>query len=278
MPNLINRLIALLLILAASAKLWLALTDPFADLRTALPWNQLWLVIFIEYWIAYLNLRHSSSNSKHWLWLLNILFFSGLLLVSIVKWVSGATSCGCLGAWELHPGWMVIIDAEVILWLLCSSRGTPRLRSALREIGHYIRKSQPRWGQQAGLILLLVSIGMVHTDIFRPIRLHLFGEPQIIGEDLLLTEAIQLGESTVATVLVSNRSEVEAKLLGLNTSCTCMELQGYLPDQVEGNANTTFDVRITGLREGRLRQRLLLFIDHPKQFGVPINVRGNVIP
>ena len=50
-------LVGLLLTVTAIAKLWMLLTDSFADIRVGLPKEILWLSVAFEFWLAYENFR-----------------------------------------------------------------------------------------------------------------------------------------------------------------------------------------------------------------------------
>ncbi len=114
--------IAALLIFTALAKLWLLLTDPFADIKVGMPVSLLWATVVLEISVATLTFSPGVSQRLKWFSLfgIHVLF----LIVSVSRFLLGFESCGCAGFDRdsaLGDGWTQLDNFDVYLALLAIS-------------------------------------------------------------------------------------------------------------------------------------------------------------
>jgi hypothetical protein len=121
LPKIVLALLAGLLALTAGLKLHLLLTSPFADIVTATPLPVLWLALFAELVVIGVIITRAPAEIK---WLVVTGFFAVLAAVSLYNVLSGKTTCGCAGAFEIHPVWFLAVNV-VALALLMSIRPEP---------------------------------------------------------------------------------------------------------------------------------------------------------
>jgi hypothetical protein len=126
LPKIVFALLAGLLALTVGLKLHLLLTSPFADIVTATPLPVLWLALFAEFVVIGVIITRAPSEIK---WSVVTGFFAVLATVSLYHVLSGKTTCGCAGAFEIHPTWFLAVNV-VALALLISIR--PETRPVLQ--------------------------------------------------------------------------------------------------------------------------------------------------
>ena len=96
-------LIGSLLAATALAKLWMLLTDSFADIRVGIPREILWLSVALEFWVAFENFR---IRDRQVLAFINTVVFGTFAALASIRWLLGYGSCGCSGNLEL-PAWIL---------------------------------------------------------------------------------------------------------------------------------------------------------------------------
>ena len=55
---------------------------------------------------------------RSWIWLLSLLGFTAFTLVSVMKAISGESSCGCFGTITVNPWLTATFDATIVGLLL----------------------------------------------------------------------------------------------------------------------------------------------------------------
>ena len=135
LPDIVMRLLAVILLMAAALKAWQLLTEPVAnaDIWTYRPF----LILTVELELA-LAIWLLSGLFKKAAWLAGLLCFSLFLVITLYKGVTGAESCGCFGSVHVNP-WMTLfaIDLPAVIALALfrpELRLPPRL-SLLRKQG-----------------------------------------------------------------------------------------------------------------------------------------------
>jgi len=102
-----------------------------------------------------------------------ILMLAGFLPVLVADVASGATSCGCFGAVEIHPGITLAVDFGFLLGLWLLGRGVESLK---------ITPVQPTWRVLAAgcwaLISVVVAFGVTAAASPSPPRF----EPEAVGQ------------------------------------------------------------------------------------------------
>jgi len=115
LPDIVMRLLAVILLMAAALKAWQLLTEPVAnaDIWTYRPF----LILTVELELA-LAIWLLSGLFKKAAWLAGLLCFSLFLVITLYKGVTGAESCGCFGSVHVNP-WMTLfaIDLPAVIAL-----------------------------------------------------------------------------------------------------------------------------------------------------------------
>ncbi len=257
--------LGIILLATAFLKLWMLLTDPFADIKIGFPTLIIWFSVGVEFWVAYQNFRSSNSN---WLSLLNTGLFSVFFLVSAIRWQMGYRSCGCTGALEV-PSWIVLcFDCGVLALLVFSQNSRRCIANGWRELtsGFSKTESASTWlGWTCGIGMVFIA----YTFLASP-------EPlQIVAERINLGKTEIDCKQTVVINLV-NKSDNEAKVLGATTSCTCVSLEDRKPFRLAPNSTKQFRIEVTPLKPGFMHQRVVFYLDSPQQNVVAVDVYGSV--
>jgi hypothetical protein len=267
-------LIGLLLTATAIAKLWMLLTDSFADLRVGLPKEILWLSVAFEFWLAFENFR---VREQRVLALVNTAVFGCFAVFASVRWLIGYRACGCTGNLEL-PIWLfILIDVSIAVWL----SSTPSKRSRLRQgvevsASWWLQSSTEKRGRIAGLALLAGFIGAMQLPVAAPMRALIIGESPIMATTTI-DGNLYLNQKISGTVEIWNRYSKPAKIVGIARSCRCFELtDDPIARTIPGNGHLRLQLFIKPNKPGPLHQRVVLFLDHHKQLRVNVDVVGFV--
>jgi len=114
--DIVAKLLAALLLIAAALKAWQLLTEPVAnsDIWSYRPF----LILTIEFELA-LGLWLLSGLFKKAAWLTTLLCFAAFSAITLYKALTGAASCGCFGKIHVNP-WLTLltIDLPAVLALL----------------------------------------------------------------------------------------------------------------------------------------------------------------
>ncbi len=267
-------MIGMLLLFTAIAKLWMLLTDSFADVRVSLPKEILWVSVVAELVLAWVNFRF---RDPQFLSVVNTTVFASFAIFAIVRLAMGYASCGCSGKLEL-PAWLFItLDIGIVSWFLLprynrkeTIEGAGRLVNWWRELTVSAR------GRFAGLGFFVVVIGFLQFPFAGPLRAKIFGE-QPIQASVYLDENLILGEQKKGRVVIWNQTNHAAKIIGVARSCRCFDLvENPVGESILPHDRVPFAITIKPNNLGSLRQRVELFLDHPEQFRMNIDVVGFV--
>ena len=151
-------LIAALLLFTAVAKLWMLLTDPFADVRVGIPKGILWFSVLFEFALAFLNLRHQDVKLLSFI---NTVVFASFGLFATARWLLGYGSCGCSGNLEF-PAWgFILVDGLVVAWCILNKA---RSHQAVEGGMHLLQsfqglspEAQGKWSCVAFALVILFS-------------------------------------------------------------------------------------------------------------------------
>ena len=267
-------LIGLLLMATAIAKLWMLLTDSFADVRVGISKEILWPSVAFEFWLAYENFRLRDIRVMSFI---NVVVFTVFAVFASVRWLLGYVSCGCSGSLEL-PAWIFIgLDLGIVTWLTASRSSRDRTTAGLRELGFRWQRYPPSArGRLAGLAIFASAIVVMQLSVAAPVRAMLFGDLKIqaivkIDGDLIF------GEAANCQVEIVNQSYRSAKIIGFSRSCRCFDLsEDPISKTIPANGRLVFPLVIKPTKLGQLHQRVELFLDHPNQFRVNVDVFGSV--
>ncbi len=267
-------LIASLLSAPAMAKVWMLLTDPFADIRAGIPKEILWGTVVFELWLAFENLR---IRDQRVLASIDVSTFSAFAIFAGVRWALGYASCGCAGNFEVPPWFFLLIDIGIVLGFLSSALRRSLVFDGWHELANWWNGwSAAARGRLAGLLFFVGFIGFLQLPIAATLRASVFGELPILATVKLDGELI-VGKESVGNVEIWNRSGRPAKIIGLERSCKCFGLtEGPIAKIIAPNGHISVSLVISPENPGPLHQRIVLFLDHPTQFRMDIDVFGSV--
>lgn len=272
--KLVFRLIAILLTVTALAKLWMLLNDPFADVRVGLPKEILWLSVAFELWLAFENFR---IRDRHVLSFINTIVFASFGIFAAIRWTLGYTSCGCSGSLELPPWFFLLIDFSIVGWFSWTSARRSRLVTGWNSIFRiWSGCSTESRGRIAGLFLFSGLLLVFQFPFAAPVRAMILGEPPIVAVVKIDGELIK-GKKSSGKVLIKNRSLLPVKIIGISQSCRCFDIEkNPVSCTIHASASLLLPIVIQPKQVGPLHQRIILFLDHPKQFQVAIDVCGSI--
>ena len=267
-------MIAILLISAAVSKFWLVLYYPFADLRTGHSIEILWLSFCFDFALGIQNIR---IRNRRVLTLVDSLVFTGFAAFNFMRMGMGLSSCGCAGAVEL-PIWLIAtVDVLVVVLLLCTSSRRLAAISGVSEIAAWWKtQSSFARGLAAGTLLFIVFVAGIQLPAFDSIRDLLFSRPPIRAQTAF-EGGLELGQRKLIDIQILNHSDKDAQIVGVSGSCRCL---GFVTDPggiTLINRNRVYlPIEVTPEKTGDFHQRVVLYLSHPKQFRMEIDVLGYV--
>jgi hypothetical protein len=253
-------LIGLLLTATAIAKLWMLLTDSFADVRVGIPKEILWLSVAFELWLAFENFRLRDHRVMAFI---NTIVFAAFAIFASTRLVMGYKSCGCSGSLEI-PAWVFIFaDLVIICWFtICGS-----LRS---RNGWSIRNLMILFDSKfaAGVFCAVIFCLMQSVTIRDLIRWNL-GEMALSAS---VSDIEASADKWKAKIVVKNIIEVPVEIISTSRSCNCVEFQGEI-GAIPPGGERIFQVSINRNYETSRSslQRVLLFLDAKGQRQLPVD-------
>ena len=274
MARVVFFLIGCLLTVTAVLKLWLLITDPFADVRVGLPKEMLWISVGFEVWLAYINFRVAENRL---LLFADMVVFSVFGIFAIIRLSMGYTSCGCTGSIEVPPWLFPLLDAGIVLGLAIVSRKERPIASGIEQlIATWQRWSPEKRGRLVGLSMFLAIFTGIQTPVAAPLRAAVFGEPKI-QISVRVADTLRVGEETSGEVEFWNRSSLPARVVGVSRSCRCFDFRNDANGLVlPPHSRISPDLVIQPRKSGPLHQRIEMFVDHPERFRVNVDVVGFV--
>lgn len=266
--------VGVLLTCTAAAKLWMLLTDSFADVRVSLPLEILWISVVFEFCLAFVNFR---VRRLRMLAAADLFVFGAFAVFGFIRWWLGYSTCGCSGNIEI-PLWVfLLIDVGIIGTLIATRTRRAQISAGVRElIAWWNELSSANRGRLVGLGLFLAILLGLQLPAAASLRGSLLGVPSVTAS-VSFDEELVFGEKTTGVVEIWNRSKRPVKIVGSTLSCKCLELVPTSSSNVvEVDGSILLPFRISPTRPGALHQRVSFFLDHPKQFRVNAEVLGFV--
>ena len=260
-----NVLIALLLIVAAFLKLWVLVTDPFVDLKTGIPLVLLPFVIAWEFTLGVALIRISNHKLCQ---LMTIATFVVFGVVSVFRWAVGEASCGCLGVVEVPPWVSFTISILVVVFSAIQLR--------------CLQKSQLQQSIEDGQAKRVFEVLGIATGFFvfafvaclQMGSLHSSSSNSVFATVTLPSELVE-GRKQTIDVSLTNRSKSKATIVGANTSCRCVLADKTYKPILPGKTSSC-QLTIRPKKSGAFRQRVILYINHPDQTIVKLDLVGHV--
>ncbi|MBX3418067.1 MAG: DUF1573 domain-containing protein [Pirellulaceae bacterium] len=265
LPRIVLALLAGLLALTAGLKLHLLQTSPFADIVTATPLPILWLALFAEVIVIGVIITRVPSEIK---WSVVTGFFAVLAVVSLYNVLSGKTSCGCAGAFEIHPAWFLAVNVVALALLMSIRPETNRVMQQWSEIRIPAQKA----GTMAGIVLIAVGFSLSQSACARDYAsAHWLGQP-------IVSVPANIGRLPSAPqdceLILRNVSNVECVIVGCQYSCKCIAPDDVVHAVIPPGGELPIRVQVKPTAAGRFHQRLLFFLDSPQQHVVAADIFG----
>lgn len=267
-------IVGLLLVASAIAKLWLLVTDAFADVRIQLPIEILWVSVAFELVLGMENFR---VRNQKILALIDLSVFSGFAVFSSVRMALGFRTCGCSGALEL-PSWLfTTLDVGIVVSLVSTPKKRRDVVSGIKElVAWWTSCDSARRGLVAGVLLSLVFVVSIQLPAVAPLRDLVLGKPPLQAVVEYQGEMV-LNQKVTIHVDLCNHSFSDAKVVGVSRSCRCVHpLDDPSGKLIPFGDRTALPLSIVPDRTGPFHQRLILFVNHPKQFRLNVDVVGFV--
>ncbi len=221
MARIVFFLIGCLLAFTATAKLWMLMTDPFADVRLILSREVLWVVVIFELSLAYANFVF---GSRKWLPAIDILVFTAFGIFSFVTVLLGYDDCGCAGGFRIPSVFFVITDFAIVTVLAASSLYQHNRFFGLQELKRHLQSLR---AEQKGLLLgfsvFVLGLFLIQLPIAEKLRMMILGGRHISGK-VEIAGDILLGQDSIAMARLTNLSDHPATVLGSAKSCSCFVL------------------------------------------------------
>lgn len=259
----------ILLAVTAVLKLHLLLNDPFADIKTGNSLPILWLAVFVETAVVYIAFSAQSVGLK---WGALTGLFSVMTVVAFFNVVTGKSSCGCSGAFDIHPSWFLATDliSVAVLIVFRPAPVAAMLTEAVSVLGS---------GHSVAKIAALAIVGTLfiafQTSIARD-----FVKSFLWGHDVSAT-SIELGELKAAnpvecSLILKNRSNSARKIVGINSSCSCVVPKDLVHASIPSHGELAVNVKVTPKSGNDFHQRILFFLDSSQQYVVAADLFGTV--
>ncbi len=249
------------------------LTDPVADLKVGLPTPLIWGVVLLEIAAAYTNWM---SRNAALVALLNICLFGTFGIFAAFRWTQGFASCGCTGSISVPPWVFLLIDFAIVSWFVVFKFWRREAcRGAINIIKIWNSRSQRMRGLVAGVASFFVLGACLQFPMLAWLNASVFLN-QPIKSVAMFNDKLRFESTSVGKVAIYNSSTTSARIVGLWRSCNCLELEDPHGIVIPANGECNLEITVQPIAIGQLRQRAVLFLDHPNQFRLNVNVSGFV--
>lgn len=248
-------LAGLVLAFAGCAKLVMVFNDPFTDLKIGI---SIPIVISIITWefllFSVVAFRFAPSLEKFLL-----LFTFGIFLgVSVFRFVNGVASCNCFGTISF-PTWAGSAASLFFVVMLLAVRNP--------NSGTF---DDFKPADIVGLVIGDIVFGM--SAYFGIASIQNGRWVGAVANNEELHNLVAESTNTAHFELV-NRTEQPVRIVGMKSSCTCvMPAPGFFSP--EPHPKTFGTVVVIPKHQGEFRQRVVVYVDHPLQSFVLLDLVG----
>jgi len=269
MARVVFFLIGLLLSVTAFLKLWMLLTDPFADISAQMPRILIWIAFLIELFTVVVLVSKTAVEAK---WIVTLIVFAGFWSFSLIRLLLGYTSCGCTGNIDLPPWASLILNNTIVVVLMLCRPNIQTLGQVLAKYSNPFR-SGLNWGRVSavGVAILLLAAAQLPA-----ISSRLGMVPNVSGMVVDLPRQLDVGRAVEVHATLHNRLDQPVMILGFSKSCTCITDSGTAPRLILPASKVEFSIRITPHKPGRFRQRVICYVNVPGQNSVPLELSSFV--
>jgi|GEM_PF-1167754 len=272
MARVVFFLIGCLLTVTAGLKLWMLMTDPFADIVTGFSVWVLWFGILCELLLVSLLLSPVELSLKIGF---SFVLFGAFFIISISRSLMGFENCGCAGVASFKPWVAVVFNGSIIAVLYITAIMN---ESGLRVISKAIVKAIIGMDKQvfgaicgAGMVLLLGVI-LSMNDTSRAMFSYFIAKPNVQADSVNIGKRSP-HELMIVPVVFRNASRFPVTITGSTKSCVCISADA-LGKTIPPFGSLTIDVAVKASTTGRFRQRFVCFLDFPLQPVVAVDIFG----
>jgi len=202
-------------------------SSPLFEIAPQLEWIVIQLELLLAVWLV-------TGWLTRMAWAVSLFFFSSFAGATLLMVVQGRSSCGCLGAVEFNPLWMLLFDVGLMSVLIaCCRTSFSSLdgREAASESAAYKSMWRTRGGLIVGMVIMVA--GFTTSQVLMgnssglsswvaealPARLsgqYVLADPAVVDGGTGPVGGWQLIE-----IPIRNRSEQAVMLLGAEKTCRC---------------------------------------------------------
>jgi len=257
------------LVFAGLSKLWVLFTDPFPDIALGITKELLCVLIGFE---LYLGLWNIAAKTRDVLSFFNSITFGLFGTYATVRWLLGYHSCGYAGVIQVPILYFVILDFSICAYFAFSVVGN------FWAIGQRWWKdlSQSSRGRLAASAAVISLLLVFQFPFAARLRGQILGDGPIRSE-VAFSDQLQVGRTVTCEVSIFNSSGSKTKVVGAENSCTCIGFPNVDGVEIPPGSSHKLSLTVRPTSPRRIHQRVVLFMDHPEQFRMNIDVVGNAL-
>lgn len=261
-------IVGLLLLCTGLAKLWVLLFYPFPDVVLGFAVELACILIAYELFLGFWNF---CSKDKDIVSLFNALTFGLFGFYAFTRWMQGFSNCGCAGIVQIPTFVFIILDFSIFAFFSLSIRKTfrPIMRRWWSELSNASR------GRLAAILVFFTAVVILQFPFAASLRNRVFFQSPLRAEVVFVGQ-LELGQQSTCKVAIENVSQHTASVVGVQKSCVCVGIKNILGVEFLPGQSKNITLNLLPNTVGRLHQRIVVFLDHPDQFRMNIDVVGNV--
>ena len=250
------------------AKAWLLAFHPFPDLAAGIPLWALWLAVLLESGLLLIALwPRIPFEFKMGAF---FSFFACAAIYSGWRTMTGAESCGCAGALDIPPWPFFVLDLMIVASLIHLRKSW---FDAAKIRGFLFRPDVV--GATAGCFLVIGLLVFSQTSVGSELADRFMRGYSVTARTASFGVA-RGTESREVDLVLKNRAKTPARIIGFRASCSCV-----VPDQsafavIPAGGELSLPIAVTPEKRGRFHQRVLFYLDTPRQFVVAADITGFV--
>lgn len=180
----------------------------------------------------------------------------------------GIPSCGCFGAIDTSP--MFVLGLDILLVIVLTRDSPPSEHDSQRISGRFV-----------GMALLMLAAGGLLGWQLLSNEVAAFGfggKPLSVSTDVVDFGSNSTKDSFSKTLDIVNHTQQSVSLVGCSARCNC-NVGVDFPCQLAPGESTSIPLRFpAGLRVGEFSFPMRFFTDHPKLTALPITCVGKITP